>query len=83
MEPPVNQGAGASNQGGSLAEQRSQKQTSEGHEGTRIGCHEGVQHLRFVSHADCWFQQTPAGYLVNVTHKFGGPADNDLESDPE
>ena len=43
----------------------------------------GDNNLRFVSRGDCYYQRTPAGYLVDVTHRFGGPADNDSESDSE
>ncbi len=36
-----------------------------------------------VSHGNHYYQQTPVRYLVDVTHRFGGLADNDSESDSE
>ena len=70
-EPPGNQGAGASNQGRLLAVLRSQKNTSEGREGTRFGRREEGQRHRF---------RVPHRSLV---HKFSGPADNDLKNNLE
>ena len=43
----------------------------------------GDNDIRSVSHGNSYYQQTPVRYLVDATHRFGGPADNDLESNPE
>ena len=34
--------------------------------------------LQFMTYAGCWFKRTLAGYLVNITHEFGGPAISNL-----
>jgi hypothetical protein len=46
-EPPDNQGAGANNQGRSLAQLCLQKRTSQGRKGTRLGCCEEGQQFTF------------------------------------
>ena len=35
--------------------------------------------VRFVINPGSWFKQMLAGYLVDVTHEFGGPAISNLE----
>ena len=39
--------------------------------------------IRSMAVGDCYYQRIPSGYLVSVTHWFGSPADNDLESNSE
>ena len=43
----------------------------------------GENNLQFMTHAGCWFKGTLVGYLVNVAHKFGGPATSNLIGSPE
>jgi hypothetical protein len=34
-------------------------------------------------HAGRWYKKTLAGYLVDISHQFGGPANSNCKSDPE
>ena len=37
--------------------------------------------IRHVAVGDRYYEQTPAGYLVKVTHRYGGPVNNNSDSD--
>jgi hypothetical protein len=37
--------------------------------------------IRHVAVGDWYYEWTPVGYLVEVTHRYGGPVNNNLDSD--
>ena len=39
--------------------------------------------IHYVAVGDRYYEQTPVGYLVKVTHRYGGPVNNDLDSDSD
>ena len=39
--------------------------------------------IRHVVVGDWYYERTPAGYLVEVTHRYGGPVNNDSDSDSD
>jgi hypothetical protein len=39
--------------------------------------------IRVYSHAGRWYKMTLAGYLVDVSHQFGGPANSDTNKNKD
>jgi hypothetical protein len=37
--------------------------------------------IRHVAVGDCYYKRAPVGFLVEVTHQYGGPVSNDSGSD--
>ena len=81
-EPPTDQGAGANDQGRLLAESRTQKRTGEGRGRTKFGHHKEGQRHPSLRHWRSVLRSAPAGYLVDVTHRYGGPIISVSESTP-
>jgi hypothetical protein len=84
-EPPDNQGAGASNQVRSLTELGSKNALAKEARGRGVVFTRKDNGIHHVAVGDQYYKRTPAGYLVKVTHRYGGPENNDsdTESDSE
>ncbi len=60
---------------------------SQAKKGTLVGIAEGrivvVDSRDNNIHTGWWYKKTLAGYLVDISHQFGGPANSDSMSNPE
>ena len=74
-EPPYTQGMVASNQARSLAEYAHAK----GARGRGVVVARKDSDIRHVAVSDRYYEQTPAGYLIEVTHRYGCPENNDSD----
>ena len=82
-EPPSDQGAGKKYQGRSLAELRSKKLLVKEARGRGvISARRDINILHYAI-GDWYYKWTPTGYLVDMTHRYGDPENNNLGSDSE
>ena len=83
MEPPSYQGAGKKYQGRSLAESLLQKALMKEVRGRGVVSARRDINILHYAIGDRYYERTPVGYLVDVTHRYGVPENNDSESNLE